>query len=189
MEIRYIQKRYRLPCCDQGSVLVETALILPFIFLLIFVGVDLVRLIELTSRVNQSSAVIANNLGRQAQIDDAEIFNSLALAYQVMGNNRAESSLSLKISAISIQRTKGTAVLWARLLSEEAETCGSNTPDFSEPSTQFQESKAINFFVVVDLCVVPKKAFYISHLHLANAMHLRSLSIYIAAHPAIRTIE
>ena len=164
----------------------ETAFILPLFFLLIFVGTDLVRLVELTARLNQSAAVIADNLSREGFIDETEISDNLKLAEQIISMESAENYLSLEISAISRHPTAGTVVLWTRSFSEGEVSCSTLTPEFDTYSAESQESEKIGFFIVVDLCVVPGESFFLSQLYLAKEMRLRSQSISIASHPSIR---
>lgn len=172
--------------CSRGSILVETAFILPLFFLLIFVGTDLVRLVELTARVNQAVAVIADNLSREEFQDETEFSDSLKLADHIISMENAENYLFLEISAISSHPTVGTVVLWTRSFSEGEVSCNTLTPEFDTNSTEAQESKKIGFFVVVNLCVMPGESFFLSQLYLAQEMRLRSLSISVASHPSIR---
>ncbi|USG63044.1 pilus assembly protein [Sneathiella marina] len=179
----------KISLCDRGSVVVEAALIFPIFFLLIFAATDMVRLIDLTGRVNQSSALIADTVSREVKIDEAELSDSLKLISQITSTESVENSLSLKISAISSQPTIGTNILWTRLFSNAAASCETATPTLDKYSTETQGRKNTGYYVVVDLCVQPTGAFFLSRLFLAKKMRLRSQSISVATHPAIRSLE
>lgn len=174
---------------DRGSVLVESAFILPVFVLLIFAGIDMARLIDLTSRVNQTAALISDILSREPTVSETDLSDSLKLAFQIVNPKGSENFLSLKISAISSQSTKGIGIIWSRLFKDEAEFCAMVAPELGVSLSEAQESVKIGYFVVVDLCVRPAETFILSRLVLVKELRLRSRSISIASHPSIRSLD
>jgi TadE-like protein len=169
--------------------MVETALILPLFFLLIYAGIDLVRLVALTGQVNQSSAVISGILAREEYIDEVELSDSLKLASQILSLENTENSLALGITAISSHPRLGTVVLWKRSYSDEGGSCNTQNPEFNTSAVEAKESEKIGFLIVVNLCAIPAETFFLSQLYLALDLRLSSQSVSMALHPAVRILD
>lgn len=172
-----------------GTVMVEAAFFIPVILFLLLAGADLARITQVSTEIDHAAAVIANEIAQAEVLTAGDMDTALLAAEKIIAAPGLSEQLSLRAQGFRISTAAGLETLWTEDRATDGAACLSAPPALTEPGADETAARAVNYYIVIDLCATPRPTFFLSGLLPAADVVLHGRALAIAATPAIRNRE
>lgn len=99
--------------CD-GNIVVETALITPFMLLIVFGAVDIVRYLQIQEALVRAVNTTADAIARQNGITSSQVFSFLGHAADTINPDATGGSALITVASVHKSGTNAAEVAWRR---------------------------------------------------------------------------
>lgn len=154
---------------DSGNVAVETALVTPFVLLLLFGAVDVVRYLQVQDNLIRAVSTTADAIGRQNGISSSEITAFLTHAASTINPDATGGAATITVASVHRDGADDPEIAWRR-----NQNGGSNTftGDCQQTGAEGEPANLPTGFtvaqddtvIVAEACYSFVPAFLISHV-------------------------
>ncbi|GEM_PF-6315853 len=156
------QNRIKTVSGQRGNVMVETAIALPVLVLVLFLGTDFVRFTQLSHRVDQAAAETVRHFSQKPVADltvleglRQDILNHSALSEEIQ-------SIEIRGQVLEYSAVSGTNILWSGAVGDVVASC--DISEGADMNATFDNPLSVprQHFSSIRLCVTPNSSFYLT---------------------------
>jgi hypothetical protein len=162
---------------EQGSALVEAALLLPILVLIVFTGLDILRTIQLMHRVDLVTESLGASLATRDEVDEQDIADLVPQVQASLGYYKRDVRIMIRVSSITLDPLNGAGEYWSAEVGETSVSCDQHG---TFPSYTAIDGEEVYWphqdFLVIRTCISPVEDFYLSSYRAHSQKNYASIS-------------
>ncbi len=147
---------------QRGNIMVETAISLPVLVLVLFLGTDFIRFAQLSHKADQVAAEAVRRFSQQQAADLSALESLRQDILNHSGLSEAAQSFEIRGQILEYSAISGTSILWSGAVGDATTPC--DISGVTDMNAVFDNPQSVprQYFSSIRLCLTPKSSFYLT---------------------------